>query len=49
MIEPKIPTEEELRKRQDLVRRLEDMQKLSPLTPGPFPSTEEMQREDRER
>lgn len=49
MLKENIPTEEELKRRQEFARRLRELSAQAPLTPGPFPSTEEMIREDRER
>lgn len=43
------PTEAELKKRREAFKRLTKLRETKPLTPGPFPSTEEMIREDRER
>jgi len=44
-----IPTREELARRKKLLRASERLRRQKPLSPGPFPSTEEMIREDRER
>jgi plasmid stability protein len=44
-----VPTEAELRRRQEFYDRLAELRAKPPLTPGPFPSAEEMIREDRER
>jgi plasmid stability protein len=44
-----VPTEEELKRRQEFCGRLAELRAQPPLTPGPFPSAEEMIREDRER
>jgi plasmid stability protein len=44
-----VPTEEVLRKRRKAIKQLARLRKMPPLTPGPFPSAEEMIREDRER
>jgi plasmid stability protein len=49
MLEQNIPIEEELKRRQEFCDRLAELRALPPLTPGPFPSAEEMIREDRER
>ena len=43
------PTEEELKRRREFCDRLAELRAQPPLTPGPFPSAEEMIREDRER
>jgi plasmid stability protein len=44
-----IPTEEELKRRRRAFDELAKLRAMPPLTPGPFPSAEEMIREDRER
>lgn len=44
-----VPTQRELRRRRAWVRELKKLRSLHPIAPGPFPSTEEMIREDRER
>jgi plasmid stability protein len=44
-----VPTEAELKRRREFYDRLAELRAKPPLTPGPFPSTEEMIREDRER
>jgi plasmid stability protein len=44
-----VPTEEELKKRRKAIEKLRELSSKEPLTPGPFPSAEEMIREDRER
>jgi plasmid stability protein len=44
-----VPTERELKRRQKAVRRLAELRLQTPPSTGPFPSTEETQREDRER
>jgi hypothetical protein len=44
-----LPTEADLARREKLYRRALRLSKMKPLTPGPFPSTEEMIREDRDR
>jgi plasmid stability protein len=49
MLEKNIPTEEELTRRREACDRLAELRAEPPLTPGPFPSAEEMIREDRER
>lgn len=40
-------TKKELKARQSLLRQIERMRSRKPSSIGPFPSTEEMQREDR--
>jgi plasmid stability protein len=49
LLKQNIPTEAELRRRREFYDRLADLRAKPPLTPGPFPSAEEMIREDRER
>jgi plasmid stability protein len=44
-----VPTEAELKRRREFYDRLAELRARPPLTPGPFPSAEEMIREDRER
>jgi plasmid stability protein len=44
-----VPTEAELKRRHEFYKDIQRFRKLKPLSPGPFPSTEEMLREDRER
>ena len=43
------PTAAELKRRKDFLRFARKMSSQEPLVAGPFPSTEEMIREDRER
>jgi plasmid stability protein len=49
MLEQNIPTEEELKRRREAYDRLAELRAQPPMGPGPFPSAEEMIREDRER
>jgi plasmid stability protein len=49
LLERNVPTAQELQARREFVRRLKEISSKEPLTPGPFPSAEEMVREDRER
>ena len=49
LLKENVPTEEELKHRQEFARKMRELSAQAPLTPGPFPSTEEMIREDRER
>ena len=49
LLKQNIPTEAELRRRREFYDRLAELRAKPPLTPGPFPSAEEMIREDRER
>jgi len=44
-----VPTETELKRRRQAIDDLINLSSRPPLTPGPFPSAEEMIREDRER
>ena len=44
-----VPTEAELKRRREFYNRMMELSSKPPLTPGPFPSAEEMIREDRER
>jgi plasmid stability protein len=49
LLEANIPTEKELKSRQQFLRKVRQIQLGKHLAKGPFPSTEEMLREDRER
>ena len=49
LLKRNVPTEEELKRRREFYDRLSELRAAAPLTPGPFPSAEEMIREDRER
>ena len=49
LLQQYVPTEAELRRRRELLEQLRELRAAAPLTPGPFPSAEEMIREDRER
>lgn len=49
LLEENVPTTKELKRRRELVDRLAALRAETPLRPGPFPSTDELQREDRER
>ena len=49
LLKQSIPTEAELRRRREFYDRLVELRAKPPLTAGPFPSAEEMIREDRER
>jgi plasmid stability protein len=44
-----VPTAAELKRREELFRRALRMTRMKPLAPGPFPTAEEMVREDRAR
>lgn len=49
LLEENVPTEKELRARRAFLRKVERIRSQTPKSRGPFPSTEEMIREDRER
>ncbi|HTR64654.1 MAG TPA: hypothetical protein VMH85_02695 [Terriglobales bacterium] len=49
LLEQNIPTQAELKRRRRFYDRLKELQARPSPGQGPFPSTEEMQREDRER
>ncbi len=49
MLEQRFPSEQELKKRRRIFRQLGQLRAKAPLGAGPYPSTERMQREDRER
>ena len=49
LLEERLPTAAELRRRKKFLDYVLDLKKNSPPMPGPFRTTEEMQREDRER
>lgn len=49
LLEDTIPTAAKLKKRKEFLAYVLQLKKKSPPTRGPFPSTEEMIREDRER
>ena len=49
LLEENVPTERELKARKDLFQRMMRMREELPKGKGPFPSAEEMIREDRER
>jgi plasmid stability protein len=49
LLEQNVPTAEELRRRREFARQMKRISSQEPLSPGPFPSTEEMIREDRDR
>ena len=49
LLEENIPTAAELKKRQKIFKQLERLRSSNPAGPGPFPTSEQMQREDRER
>lgn len=49
LLKENIPTEADLKRRREFYDRLAELRAKPSLTSGPFPSTEEMIREDRER
>ena len=49
LLQQNIPTAEELKARREFYDRMKELSSREPLGPGPFPSAEEMIREDRER
>jgi plasmid stability protein len=49
LLQDNVPTETELRNRRKAIDQLKRIRSLVPLAPGPFPSAEEMIREERER
>lgn len=49
VLEQNIPTSRELRARREVFRRLRHLRSIPSPSAGPFPSTEEMVREDRRR
>jgi hypothetical protein len=49
LLAEKVPTEAEIKRREKLFRRALRLSNMKPLSPGPFPSAEEMIREDRDR
>jgi plasmid stability protein len=49
LLEENVPTPQELKRRRQLFQRVLKLRAGKAVTRGPFPTTEEMQREDRER
>ena len=49
LLKDSVPTALELKRRRQFLEDLAEIRAHKPLGPGPFPSTEEMIREDRER
>jgi plasmid stability protein len=49
LLKQHVPTAQELKRRRKAIEELARLRALPPLGPGPFPSAEEMIREDRER
>ena len=49
LLQENVPTAQELKSRQEFFRRVGRFRSRRPRSAGPFPSSEEMQREDRQR
>jgi plasmid stability protein len=49
LLEQHVPTEAELKRRHKIFEELAELRARPPVSPGPFPSAEELIREDRER
>jgi plasmid stability protein len=49
LLEENVPTDLELKRRRKVFEDLKKVWNATPPSPGPFPSTEQMVREDRER
>jgi plasmid stability protein len=49
LLKQHVPTAQELKRRRKAIEDLARIRAMPPLSPGPFPSAEEMIREDRER
>jgi plasmid stability protein len=49
LLKNNVPTAKEVTRRQEVLKRIMRIQRRRPSSAGPFPSTEEMQREDRVR
>ena len=49
LLEQNVPTASELKRRRDFLLRVKRLRSQRPPAPGPFPSAEQMQREDRAR
>jgi len=49
LLEHYVPTPKELQRRRQWIRQVKRLRPLRPVDPGPFPSTEDMLREDRNR
>ncbi|HKF02335.1 MAG TPA: hypothetical protein VKB49_08470 [Candidatus Sulfotelmatobacter sp.] len=49
LLEQNVITADEIRQRREFARKLRELSGREPTSAGPFPSTEEMLREDRER
>ena len=49
LLERNVPTAKELQGRREFYKRMAELRALQPESPGPFPTAEEMIREDRDR
>jgi plasmid stability protein len=49
LLERNVPTAKELQGRREFYKRMAELRARQPETPGPFPTAEEMIREDRDR
>lgn len=49
LLEENVPTPDNLKRRRQFLDQIGRLQRRKPLSAGPFPTTEEMQREDRQR
>ena len=49
LLEENVPTAQELKSREEFLHRVRRFRSRRPRSAGPFPSSEEMQREDRSR
>jgi plasmid stability protein len=49
LLQRNIPTSQELQRRREFYHRMAEFRARQPQTPGPFPTAEEMIREDRDR
>jgi plasmid stability protein len=49
LLERNVPTAKELQGRRQFYKRMAELRALQPESPGPFPTAEEMIREDRDR
>jgi hypothetical protein len=49
LLERNVPTAKELQGRREFYKRMAELRAYQPESPGPFPTTEDMIREDRDR
>jgi len=49
LLQRNVPTARELQGRREFYKRMAELRALDPVNPGPFPTAEEMIREDRDR